>query len=121
MTFKDPILKTQFWELVPSLRLILCDADVWAAKRGLDLCVTELMRSDEEQRKLFEAGAAQARTSVHQFGRGADVRAFPDPALNTLLAEYINRRYAYSTTRPNLKTMIYHEGNAWHGHLQVES
>jgi len=118
MIFKEEKLKEEFWKLVPKMRVILTDAEIWGFHRAKDLVVTCLIRTEEEQRQLFELGQASAKTSVHCVGRGADLRIlFPDE-LNQQLVDFLNMKYIYDVNRPNLKTAIRHGGTGDHVHLQ---
>lgn len=119
MKFKDSERhKKEFWELHPLLQLILMDLNDWAITRGEEMTVTELIRTDAEQETLFKDGDAKERISVHQFGRGADVRLFKKDPLNLLVGEYINHKYPYGDGVH--KTLVTHEGTAMHHHLQVK-
>lgn len=118
MNFKDIIRhKKEFWDLSPTLRLILCDLECWGKTRGEDITITELIRTDSEQQELFETGKS-ARISVHQFGRGADVRLFKNNNLNLLVEGYLNEKYPYG--KGTIKTALIHDvGAGNHLHLQV--
>lgn len=120
MRFKDGARhEKEFWEIEPLLRLILCDIDHWASKFKEEVTVTCLLRSAKEQSDLFHAGAAPSVTSVHMYGRGADVRLFKDENLNRLVGVWVNEKYKYDVNRPKLHTLITHEGSAVHHHIQV--
>lgn len=120
MNFKDlDRLQKEFWEIEPQLRLILCDAEAFLHRFGHTLTLTCLMRTPEEQQALFDAKEAVATTSVHMYGRGGDARAIDDPVVSQALLDYINLKYVYDPSRPNLKTLIEHEGTALHYHFQI--
>lgn len=119
MNFKDPTRhQVEWWQIHPKLRLILCDMELWLADHGTNMVITELLRDDETQLDYIRQGFTLARTSVHQFGRGADIRKPLDPGICEMLAEYINKKYPYDVTRPGLTTLLWH-GKVAHGHVQV--
>lgn len=119
MRFKFPDrLQMEWWEIVPKLRLVLCDMDVFAGERLEELTLTCLLRTDEEQAAMYESGASPSKLSVHQFGRGADIRLVEDEAFMSELEEYVNRKYPYG--KGDLKTMLVHVGTARHIHIQVK-
>jgi len=119
MNFKHPERHLhEFFELVPKLRLILSDIECWALENGETMTITCLIRTEAEQLALFEAGQAESKTSVHQFGRGADVRLFKNEYLNEKVGIYINSKFPYDRSRPHMKTLITHSGTASHHHVQ---
>jgi len=119
MNFKSPNQRAEFWQLHPKLRLILCDIDNWLQYQfNEEIIVTDLIRSEEQQKQLYDAGMAPAVTSVHQFGRGADLRVFKSLDANHTVLQWVNEKYPYDLDREHLKTMIRHGGTALHYHLQ---
>ncbi len=79
--------------------------------------ITEIYRTDEEQRALYpdEPG----RKSVHQFWRGCDmvVREL-GAAAHRDICDAANKLFPYG--KPGYQTCIYHNaGTGWHLHLQV--
>lgn len=108
----------EWWQISPYLRKILCDFEVWAKEHGQEITITSLIRTDEEQQALFEAGLTPDKTSVHQFGRGADVRRFDNDTLDLLAVDYINGKYKYDPARPTMSTMS-DEGQPAHFHIKV--
>lgn len=102
--------------MAPKLRLILCEIENYVVPNIPT--ITCLFRSSEEQLTLFEQGLVQDKSSVHIFGRGADLRLF-DPATNEGLIFYLNKKYPYDYKRPALKTIQQHKGTAEHLHVQV--
>jgi len=83
--------------------------------------VTMLLRSQAEQDRIYGADPAyQARPwkSVHQVGRGVDIRSYTytRSQIDNIVAE-INSSYLYSAQHP---TALYHDvGQGAHIHLQV--
>lgn len=119
MLFKDEErLKREFWEIDPKLRIILCELDLWAQINDEEVFITSLIRTNEEQELLFASGVSKYRTSVHNVGRGADIRLFKREGLNTLIKTAWNSKYIYDRARPLLNTFLIHEGTAMHIHIQ---
>jgi hypothetical protein len=128
--FKEQRQAEQFVLIDPRLRGLLFDIAFFAGRRyGHILTVTGLLRTRAEQDEIYrnhidpKKRAAYKRApwpSVHQFGRGADVRIdFPVMWLKELM-EYVNRRYPYDPARPELLTALVHNaGSGEHIHLQV--
>lgn len=104
----------EFFELDPKLRKILCEVECFMYPQPM--IVTCLMRTAEEQLSLFEHGEASDKTSVHMYGRGADVRLFEKG--NEELLEHINQMFPYDSRRSHW-TMMIHGGSARHIHLQT--
>lgn len=119
MIFKDERMREEFWRLDPKLQLICVDVVHWGIVKGEEPTFTSFLRTEDEQKKLFELGQSKSKISVHLFGRGADFRVFKNSVLNFLVSEYINEKYPYDPKRPRLKTLLTHEGSALHHHLQV--
>lgn len=119
MILKDPErMVDEYWKLTPKTRLILSDVDYWCSKQGINVVVTSLIRSEEEQQKLVELGVTNDKVSVHQFGRGVDLRLFQPSEMNEELVEYLNYHYIYDPLRPRYKTAMIHYGTALHIHIQ---
>jgi hypothetical protein len=115
--FKTPDrMVKEFFEVVqPKLRMILTDVDYWMLKKGQEALVTDLFRRPDEQKELYLAGLSK-QNSVHELGRGADLRIVPE--LWKELESYVNGKYPYHTIRPWLKTIIQH-GKPEHWHIQT--
>jgi len=123
MKFKHDKLKSEFWLLHPKLRLILLDADLFSTANGEELNATCFVRTEEEQKQLFNNGQAVSPYSVHSSipCRGADFSSLKVAGLNQKLLEYINGKYIYDIKRPQLKTLLHHGGTAIHLHFQCSS
>lgn len=120
MIFKDPErMRKEFWDLSPYLQRIMCDVDVWCHEHGEQNTWTCLLRTEEEQRKLYEDGLAAKAFSVHNFGRGADMRMLRE-GLTELLVEYVEKRWGpYDVRRPKIPVAMIHGGTAKHLHIQA--
>jgi hypothetical protein len=117
--FKSENLRDEFHKISPHLRLILCDAEVWMIENSQQIVITSLFRTDAEQERLFNAGLSK-RMSVHQYGRGADVRVTDDPGLNDKFQVWLNGKYPYDLTRPHFNTCYLHNvGLGLHFHVQT--
>jgi hypothetical protein len=119
LIFKDKVIEDQWWQIHPKLRLVLCDAEWFVRKRGVLPVCTCLLRTEEEQAALYEAGQAASKSSVHCDGRGADWRMVTPSIVAMDLRDYINRKYVYDFARPDKKTLLIHGGTANHLHFQV--
>jgi uncharacterized protein YcbK (DUF882 family) len=116
MIFKEEHLKEEFLEKIhPKLFLLLAEANYLAKMLSQDIVITELVRSDEEQRKLYEAGKAKDRYSVHTYGRGADIRY--QEGISEKIRDYLQAKYPYG--KEGIPTALIHEGTFRHLHLQV--
>ena len=116
MIFKEERLRNEFWELVPKLRSILCRVEMIAKQHGEETVVTSLIRSQEEQKLLYDSGQAPSLSSVHMYGRGGDVRKFKSPALNQVIVQTILDEYPYGHL--GKPSAMLHEGSAEHLHFQ---
>jgi len=111
----------EFFQLDPKLQLIICDINLWGIKHGEIPTWTCFIRTDQEQVELFNEGKTTDKVSVHQFGRGADLRFFTNSILNYIIDDYINEKYNYDPQRPQLKTFGIEgsQGTAPHHHIKV--
>lgn len=136
MRFKRPEMGVEFITLDPLLQLIICDVNKWGLDHGEEPTWTCFKRTAEEQMELYEMEiqrlidqgmaldvaqklSVSKKVSVHMFDRGADFRPFKNNNLNLLIEEYINSKYPYGDGVH--KTLLFHEGTANHGHLQVKA
>lgn len=110
----------QFWILSRKLRMILCEIDYWASVHGEEMFVTSLIRTHEEQARLFEAGATPYKVSVHESGRGADIRPFKDDNLNRLLIVWLDEKYPYDVKRPLIKTCLDERDGVGGSHFHIQ-
>ena len=109
--FKEPAMMSQFNEISPKLRAIICEIAWYSQyKFGKVLIITSLIRQDNKK-------------SVHYYGRGGDLRVWHYTALQIQqIVNYVNRNYPYSRYRPWLKTCVYHDvGKGPHLHVQVSA
>jgi hypothetical protein len=127
-------MMTEFLTLHPKLQMLITYINWWGIEHGEEPTWTEFLRSEEEQLVFYEQERARLiglginpeksiikKTSVHIIGRGADFRPFKDSNLNTFLDLEMNERFPYDPARPLMKTLLFHEGNSFHGHVQVFS
>ena len=94
-----------------------------------EMVITELMRTQEEQDELYGKKADKETrekynkkpwSSVHQFGRGADVRTHDWERNEVRDALFILNTIVYDVSRPRTKTAIHHDiGTGEHIHIQV--
>jgi len=98
-------------------------------KYNIDPMVTELMRTQEEQDDIYGKKADKATRdkykkkpwqSVHQYGRGADIRTHDWERNQVKDALFILNTIVYDPKRPRKKTAIHHNiGTGEHIHIQV--
>ena len=132
MRFKDPRMEKEFFTLHPKLQMLITWINWWGITHGEEPTWTEFLRSEEEQLQFYEEDRARLvglgidpatsiikKTSVHMFGRGADFRLFKNQNLNVLVAIEVNEKFPYDPKRPQMKTLVTHEGNALHHHVQA--
>lgn len=126
LAFKSDNEEQEFPKISPRLRAILWEL-TWFCNTKIfkDVCITDLLRTQEEQDSLYFKHSKYQKTpwkSVHQYGRGADIRTydcFSVQEIQTIL-RFLNSNWTYDPTRPQLKTAIYHNiGAGAHIHIQV--
>ena len=110
-------MQDEWWKLEPRLWQIIVDVEIWCRERGICPVWTCFLRTEAEQDALVSSGASKYPNSVHEYGRGADLREFEPEARRIELQTFINSKYAYGDGLH--QTMIWHEGTALHGHIQV--
>jgi hypothetical protein len=118
LIFKDEKLRAEWWDLTPKLRMILADIDFYCWKKDLKMVCTSFVRTAEEQENLHRTGHAASKTSVHMYGRGADIRLLFPVEENQKLIDYINMKYPYDPKRATMYTVLRHEGLGDHLHVQ---
>jgi len=130
--FKTQHLAEQFELIRPSLRGILLDAAFFVSRKfGYDavLTITDLIRTQAEQDSIYlnhpdptirQKYKEKPWSSVHQYGRGGDVRVeYTNGEIKEIL-DYVNGHYVYDPSRPAKPTAIVHDaGNGKHIHMQV--
>lgn len=108
---KEEKLRSELLGVNPKLLLIIADAHEYMHRvhNYNIITITSVLRLDNPN-------------SVHAHGRGVDIRSI-DMTQHQIdsLVEYINNKYVYDVSRPNLKTLFYHKvvGGQWHLHFQV--
>lgn len=126
LAFKSDNEKEEFPKIAPHLRAILWEL-AWFCKRNFDqqICVTELLRTQSEQDAIYannQKYQIKPWKSVHQFGRGADIRTYNCFSLEEIqkILQFLNSNWVYDPQRPHLKTAIHHDvGSGAHIHIQV--
>jgi len=107
-------------DLHPRLLRVIAFAALWVFRKyGRSPEVTEVFRTEEEQRSIYPGDPT--RKSVHQFWRGCDivVRGI-GPAEHRQIRDTANRLFPYE--KPGHQTCIYHDvGRGAHLHFQVRS
>ena len=120
MRFKEDHMIAEFWSISPYLRRLLCEAEIFLHDAGeYDVVVTQLIRSDAEQAELYKNKQTKSKVSVHQFGRGADIRLTAPISIMEDLVDFLCKNYTYDPGRPGLSTAILHGGTAQHVHIQT--
>lgn len=128
--FKEERQLNEFLAITPQMNKILIDLAVFMFLRfKYIVTITCLLRSQQEQDDIYlshrdplirKKYREKPWLSVHQFGRGADVRFdFPLGWLKEII-EYLNKKYPYDPNRPEKKTaMVHNSGSGEHIHIQV--
>lgn len=129
--FKRTRISGEWDELDTKLRKILEFLYLFMEVRyNQDITITELIRTQEEQDILYGKKCSNKDTrerykkspwkSVHQYGRGADIRTFDwkrewiDDIMSIL------NKIPYDENRPHKQTAIYHDiGTGEHIHIQT--
>ena len=115
--FKTLRIESHWLQVHPDIRKILYWLSGYLQQtQGIDVMVTDLIRTREEQRALYPD--EPDKRSVHEFWRGADIRSedIEDPKA---LESYINYTWPYGKGR--IKTAIHHDvGRGDHIHIQVK-
>lgn len=109
-------------DLTPRLRSLVLFTESLLKQHGIELTITCFMRTEKEQAWLYRRRKRKPR-SVHEFGRGADVRTRDWPeGLAIEIRDKVNETFRYDASRPALKSAIWHDvGAGEHLHLQVSA
>ena len=104
------------------VRLIKVADSYMLAKYNYEITVTDLIRTQDEQDEIYkdnEKYKSNPWKSVHQYGRGADLRTrdMSQDMIDDL--EQVLNRIPYDTNRPDKKTCLVHNvGKGMHFHIQ---
>lgn len=116
-------MREDFWSLDPKLCVILCEIDFWAQQFGEEITITSLLRTHDEQARLFHAGYSKfpPGQDIHEYARAADFRPFKSAVSNQLLPSWVNAKWIYDPERPRLRTCVDERDsqNGGHWHIQV--
>lgn len=116
LQFESPMLDSRLVTIIYALAGYSC------YKYHKSLMITELIRTQEEQDAIYGNNPAyqqQKWQSVHQYGRGVDLRIFyfKDDELADML-KWLSNTFTYAT--PNKFTALLHDvGQGKHLHVQV--
>jgi len=88
---------------------------------GKDVIITHILGSQAEQDKIYGSDLQYQKKpwkSVHQFGRGIDVRVwgFSDKEVAGML-DFVNRNFPYGGGKP--AALVHNVGRGNHIHVQV--
>ncbi len=111
----DPIPK-----LHPALYIVVLAAAHWYFKRtGEPAVLTGIIRTRDEQLEIYPDHPD--RRSVHEFGRGTDIRTSGlQPVVAMEWREWIDRNFEYQSARLNLHTAWVHETGEFGEHLHIQ-
>lgn len=122
MIFKTPRIENEWVELVDRGGILVAvAATVDTASQlyaGQPATVTDILRTEQEQRDLCEEMEVQHYRSVHEFWRGIDFRSIhwtPEQAHN--IVGLVNGQFAYGGRF--VVAAIHRKGTAQHLHCQV--
>ena len=117
--FDDSMLETR-------LRSLINMADEYSTMEfGKDIVITGLLRTQQEQNEIYKKNPDYIKKpwkSVHQYGRGCDLRS--SIYTSKEIAKFVDflNMLTYDPKRPNKKTCTFHNvGKGDHLHLQVSS
>ena len=118
--YKTLRIESHWLQVHPKIRQIVYWLSGYLAQtQDIDVIVTDLLRTREEQRALYPD--EPEKKSVHQFGRGVDIGVtdIDDPKA---LESYINNTWPYGDGKH--KTALYHtvhkdKKRGKHIHIQV--
>lgn len=90
---------------------------------GKELVITDLMRTQKEQDNIYASNPKYAERpwkSVHQYGRGCDLRVWEFTEEEIRKLENFFNCITYDPDRPSKKTCLVHDvGKGKHFHVQV--
>jgi len=106
--------------LHPALYVAVLAAAYWHFRRtGKPAVLTHLIRSREEQRKIYP-DKPNVR-SVHEFGRGADLRVTDLEEMARIEWEnWINQNFEYRSAKQGPRTAIIHQVGSLGEHLHIQ-
>lgn len=118
MKFKNKETMEEFDLIKERLKVVLDDLDHYFQDHGHELIITDLISSEGEDAVLKRVSPS------HRQGRAADIRTRNLPkSFIYQVAEYFNEKYrewaaiSKRTLEPTL--VVYHDGSAYHLHVQV--
>jgi hypothetical protein len=126
MRFKTQRIEDEWYsdQISEKLKSIMAILDQFTNMEfGKDIMLTDLMRTKAEQDEIYKDNPRykeRSWNSVHQYGRGADIRSrdFTQDQLNTI-KNFLNC-FKYDKNRPNKNTCTIHDvGSGMHVHTQV--
>jgi len=96
-----------FSDLAPKVCFVFYDLYMLLKLHGVpDIIITSLIRPKEND------------SGVHALGRAIDVSVTNIPKeLHPLIVEYINAKYPYDKSRPEMNTLIIHTGVGYDGDI----
>ena len=91
-------------------------------EHGRDVVITDLLRTQEEQDEYYKNDKKYKKKpwkSVHQYGRGVDIRSHGlEQKTIEMVLNFLNM-VKYDQARPHKKTAIHHDiGLSGHFHIQ---
>ncbi|MEK7557488.1 MAG: hypothetical protein AAB538_05905 [Patescibacteria group bacterium] len=106
--------------LHPALYVLVLSAALWLyRKTGKRTVITDLLRTEAEERAIYPN--EPDKRSVHQYGRGADLKTngVPPDVIKEWV-DWINEAWRYYGSS-GLLTALYHEvgGGGLHLHIQI--
>jgi len=123
MKFKKENLKEEYDKISQSLKILLGDLDMYLHTRfGYEMTITELLRTQEMQDEYYKNDPKykiKKWRSVHQDGRGADIRTSDMSEQIKIAIEQWFATRPYDPKRPELKSFKFHDvGKGDHLHCQ---
>lgn len=125
MKYKYYWLKEQLNKVDNRIKIILLFLEFFVKSRyGRDLLITDLIRTQIQQDYIYRDNLRYKRRpwfSVHQYGRGADIRCFDwEPAEVDEVLDLLN---SIPYGKGKYQTAVHHriEGGGIHIHIQVKA
>lgn len=122
MILFDEQMRGREWEinrLTAPCRNLLTHIVEWCEHKDFHVYITCVHRTRSEQEAICAKLKVPYYDSVHQVWRGFDFRVFPDEQFNAWLDKFANETFSYDPARPQLKSLLRHEGTGDHFHGQT--
>lgn len=123
MIYKEEKLKSEWSKLSNDLKVIIKVIDYSLAKYDMQVRITCVLRTVEENKELYERLKQPVVPSLHSYFKAIDFTVvdldgnavqMTDDLIDEILD--LNDKFPYGDGKH--KTIIYHKGTGWHFHVQ---